>query len=254
MRVGLTLSGGAARGISHLGVLKALDDLGVKLSIISGVSSGAIAGAFYCAGHSPDAILQLITETNIFRLMRPAFSRFGLMNLEEVEKIYHRFLGDNITFEDLKIPLIISAADINQGVTVYFSKGDLIKPLIASSSIPILYKPIAFGNHLLIDGGLLNNLPMECIMDESDYRIGSHCNPINHHAKVTTFRSIVERTFHLAINNNVRTRYKYCDLLIEPPKLKEMPLLNYNRATEIFDIGYEYTMSFAEKLTGLNDA
>jgi NTE family protein len=249
-RVGIAFSGGAARGIAHLGVLKALQEMHVPVQVISGTSSGAIVGTFYSAGYPPEDILKLLKETNINRLMRPAFSRFGLMTMDEVEKVLLKHLGD-LSFSDLNNELVITAADINQGITVYFSEGKIIKPLVAACSVPLLYKPIPHGDHLLLDGGLLNNLPVECLTDRCDFVIGSHCNPLDHNARITTMRSMIQRTFQLAINNNVQNRYKYCDLLIEPPGLKTIDLLNYTRADEIFEIGYQYTLTLSGKLKHL---
>lgn len=249
-KFGITFSGGGARGISHLGVLKALEELGIQPYVMSGVSSGAIVASFYAAGFTPEDILKYLSETNIMALMRPAFSKFGLLNLKLVEKLYIRYLG-NIAFEDLRYPVIISATDINEGATVYFSSGNLIKPLIASSAMPILYQPIEYEGRMLIDGGLLNNLPAECLLDKCDAIIGVHCNPVNHQAKVTTFKSVIERTFHLAINNNAHSRFQYCNLVIEPPALKYYNVFSYRKAKELFDIGYQHTLSMADKLEEL---
>ena len=249
-RVGVTFSGGAARGISHLGVLQALRELHIPLEVLSGTSSGAIASAFYGAGYNPKEILKVILQTNVGRLMRPAFSRFGLMNLDEVEKVLLKYLGD-ISFENLKYEVVVTATDIDQGVVVYFSEGKLIKPLLASCSVPLLYQPVVYQGRQLLDGGLLNNMPVECLTNRCDYVIGVHCNPLNHQARVTTFKSMIERTFHLAINNNVQARYKYCDLLIEAPELKGYNLLNYSKGQELFEVGYNYTMSLADKLKPL---
>jgi NTE family protein len=249
-RVGVCFSGGAARGISHLGVLKALRELHIPVEVLSGTSSGAIVSSFYGAGYLPEEILRILIQTNVARLMRPAFSRFGLMNLDEVEKVLLKYLGD-ISFENLKYEVVITATDIDQGTIVYFSEGKLIKPLLAACSVPLLYRPISYQNRLLLDGGLLNNMPVECLTDRCDFVIGVHCNPLNHHARVTSFKSMIERTFHLAINNNVQARYKYCDLLIEAPALKDFGLLSYNKANELFETGYYYTLSLADKLRPL---
>ncbi len=238
----MALSGGGARGIAHLGVLKAFDELGLPVSIISGVSSGAIAGVFYAAGFSPDEILKLIRELSIFKIIRPAFGKIGFMHLDEVEKLYEKYLGPHATFEQLNLPVIISATEMNEGVVVYFSEGELIKPLIASSAVPILYHPIQYQGKLLNDGGLLNNMPVDPLHMNCDVKIGVHVNPINHNAKITTLRSMVERTAHLAINNNVKMRLHLCDFLIEPPELKYYRLMSYSKAQEIFDIGYRYTL------------
>lgn len=250
MEVGLALSGGGARGIAHLGVLKALDELGVNICMISGVSSGAIAGVLYAAGIKPDEILRLIKELSIFNIMRPAF-KIGLMHLEEVEKLYVKQLGAGVKFEDLNIPVVISATDMNEGITVYYSSGELIKPLLATSAVPILYKPVEFEGKLLNDGGLLNNLPLEPLSSNCDVKIGVHVNPINHKANITSMRGMVERSVLLAINNNVKLRMHLCDMLIEPQELKHYRLTNFRKADEIFDIGYRYTMHLEKHIRQL---
>lgn len=247
-RIGLALSGGAARGIAHLGVLKAFDELGIKPSILSGVSSGAIVGVFYAAGYSPDDTLRLIKELRIYRIMRLAIGQVGILHLDEVEKLYHRYLGDQATFEDLAIPVIIGATDMHAGVTVNFSSGNLIKPLIASSAVPVLYRPVQYEGMLLNDGGLLDNLPLEALTGKCDFKIGVHSNPLNHDARITSLRSMIERTAHLAINNNVQLRRHLCDFFIEPPALQYYRLMSFSKADELFEVGYTYTMSIKKEL------
>ncbi len=251
MRVGVTLSGGGARGIAHLGVLKALDEMGIKISMISGVSSGAIAGVFYAYGFTPDEILQLIKELSVFKVMRPVFGSVGLMHMEEIEKLYIKYLGAHACFEDLKIPVVVGATEMNEGVNMYFSTGELIKPLMASSAVPILYKPIEFNGKLLNDGGLLNNLPVEQLHNNCDIKIGVHVNPINHQANITSLRGMVERTTLLAINNNVKLRLPLCDLLLEPQELRYYRLTNFRKADEIFQVGYEYTKHMQRHILNL---
>jgi NTE family protein len=248
MQVGLALSGGAARGIAHLGVLKALDEIGIKPSIISGVSSGAITGVFYAAGFKPEEVLKLIKELRIYRIMRLAIGQVGILHLDEVEKLYYKYLGENATFEDLNIPVIIGATDMHAGRTVNFSSGNLIKPLIASSAVPVLYRPIRYQGMLLNDGGLLDNMPVEALGGKCDVKIGVHSNPLNHEARITSLRSMIERTAHLAINNNVRLRMHLCDYLIEPTDLKHYRLMSFSKADEMFAIGYHHTLSLKKEL------
>lgn len=247
MRIGLVLSGGAARGFAHLGVLKALDELQIPVHIIAGSSSGAMAGAFYAAGYPPEETFRMISKTKIIRLMRPAFSKFGLLKMEEIEKELYKYF-QNKTFADLNLKLVICATDINRATLVYFTEGELIRPLLASSSLPILYQPIWYQNRLLVDGGLLNNMPVECITGECDFIIGVHTNRMDYQRDIASFRDLVERTFHLAINNNVEPRLKLCDFLIEPPELKQYSLLNIKKADEMFLSGYEHTMHLAPSL------
>ncbi|PKV75366.1 patatin-like phospholipase family protein [Pontibacter ramchanderi] len=249
--VGLALSGGAARGIAHLGVLKAFDELGIKPAILSGVSSGAIVAVFYAAGFNPDDILRLIKGLRIYRIMRLAIGQVGILHLDEVEKLYYRYLGKQATFEDLRLPVIIGATDMHAGVTVHFSSGELIKPLIASSAVPVLYRPVHYKGMLLNDGGLLDNLPIEALEGKCEFKIGVHSNPLNHEARITSLRSMIERTAHLAINNNVQLRRHQCDYFIEPPELKYYRLMSFSKADAMFDIGYSYTMSIKEELLKL---
>lgn len=250
-KVGLALSGGAARGIAHLGVLKAFDEIGIKPTILSGVSSGAIVAVFYATGYSPDDILRLIKELRIYRVMRLAIGQVGILHLDEVEKLYFRYLGEHATFEDLDIPVIIGTTDMHAGATVNFSSGELIKPLIASSAVPILYRPVQYQGMLLNDGGLLDNLPTQALAGKCDVKIGVHSNPINHEARINSLRSMVERTAHLAINNNVQLRRHLSDFFIEPPQLKNYRLMSFSKADELFNIGFNYTMSIKSELLEL---
>ncbi|QCR22154.1 patatin-like phospholipase family protein [Pontibacter sp. SGAir0037] len=248
MKIGLALSGGGARGIAHLGVLKAFDELGIRVNVISGVSSGAIAGVFYAAGYKPSEILKLIKELSVIKVVRPTFRRSGLMNLSEVEKLYHQYLGEHIKFEHLKIPVVIGATEMSQGINIYYSSGELIKPLLGTTAVPVLYQPVEFEGKKLNDGGLLNNLPIDVIQQECDLKIGVHVNPINHQANLTNLRSLTERTVQLAINNNVRPNMHLCDLLLEPQELKYYRLTSFYKAQQLFDIGYLYTMQMAEHI------
>lgn len=251
-QLGLALSGGGARGIAHLGVLAALEELRLPVARLAGVSSGAIAGVFYAAGFSPHEILRLLMATNVFRLTRPAFSRFGLLRLDAVEQLLARHLGAKIAFEDLRLPLTLVATDLMAGESVYFSTGPLLLPLLASSAVPILYRPVEYQGRQLVDGGLLNNLPVEPLLRHENVRVvGVHCNPINPEARIPNFRRLVERTLHLAINANTSARKSKCHLLLEPPELRHYRPLGYKRGPELFEIGYRYTMNQAAALRAL---
>lgn len=250
--LGLALSGGGARGIAHLGVLAALEELQLPMARLAGVSSGAIASVFYAAGFPPREILRLLLATNVFRLTRPAFSRFGLLRLDAVEQLLARHLGSTINFEDLRLPLTLVATDLMAGESVYFSTGPLLPPLLASSAVPIIYRPVEYQGRQLVDGGLLNNLPVEPLLGHAGLRVvGVHCNPINPQARIPNFRRLIERTLHLAINANTAARKSQCHLLLEPPELRHYRPLGYRRGPELFDIGYHYTLSQAAELRAL---
>lgn len=247
----LALSGGGARGIAHLGVLAALEELELPVGRLAGVSSGAIAGAFYAAGFPPREILRLFMGINITRLTRMAFSRYGLLQLDAVQQLFARHLGPDRTFGDLNIPLTLVATDLTEGASVYFSDGPLIPPLLASSAVPVLYRPVEYQGRQLVDGGLLNNLPVDALLGRGLPVVAVSCIPPNRAVRVTSFRSLVERTLNLVINANSTLSKLQCDLLLEPPELRTYRPLDYRRGQELFDIGYHYTLAQAEALTAL---
>ncbi|RNI27846.1 hypothetical protein EFA69_17255 [Rufibacter immobilis] len=248
-RVGICLSGGAARGVAHLGVLQALQEIGVELHAISGVSSGAIAGAFFAAGFSPQQILQLVCDLPLPRLLKPALNR-GLLHTQALHNIFEEHLKD-LTFEELPVKLTISALDLVEGSTVYFTKGSLVEALKASSAVPVLFKPIQHEKKLLVDGGIVNNLPVECLTGDCDKLIGVHVNPTPHDFQVDGVRQVAERVFHLALHANVQHRNHMCDFFLEPPKLKDFHIYDLKRAKEMYAIGYEYTIGLAPQLEEL---
>lgn len=250
MKIGLALSGGGARGLAHLGVIKAIEEAGLKITMISGVSSGAITGTLYAAGLKPEFILEIIIRANLFRYIRPAWSKFGFLDIERFVKLYKIHLPVK-TFEDLKIPVFISAADFREGRTTFFSEGELLKPLLASSCLPVIFAPIKIGDRHYVDGGIINNLPVEPLLGPNDFIIGVHANPTNRNYKIEGFKSMIERTFHLSLALNVKERVKYCDLFIEPTKLSEYTIFDLAHARDIFSIGYEHARKQLEQSKNL---
>ncbi len=241
MKIGLTLSGGGARGVAHLGTLKAFDEWGIKPSMISGVSSGAIVGALYGSGLSPQQILEALIKSKLYRYLRPAWSKFGFLDIERFLKLYHIYLPVK-TFEELNVKLFISATDLKEGKTVYFHEGPLLKPILASSCLPVLFNPVTIGDKQYIDGGMLNNMPVEPLLGHCEFIFGTNCNPTNREFKVEGMRSVIERTFHLMLSMNIKERIKYCDLYMEPPGLGRYTIFDVRDAREIFRIGYEHTI------------
>ncbi len=160
MKIGLVLSGGGARGIVHAGVLKALDEAGITPDVISATSSGAIIAALYAAGHSPDSILALIKSTNLIRHLRPVRGRGGFFSPFALEKLLRPHFKED-DFNTLKIPVVVNATNVNTGTIDYFKSGPLISAIAASSAVPLIFKPVTIQGKSYMDGGVLNNLPVE---------------------------------------------------------------------------------------------
>ncbi len=125
LRIGISLSGGGAKGIAHLGVLQALEEIGFKPQVISGVSAGAIIGALYADGKSPKEICQFFKESSFFKFVKIVVPKKGVMSTERFYNLLDGFLTAK-TFEELQMPLTINATELIEGKNVYFNSGSLV--------------------------------------------------------------------------------------------------------------------------------
>ena len=240
MKIGLALSGGGIRGVAHIGVLKALEEMGVTISCLSGTSAGSIVGALYAYGHSPDKILQTIHQVSFFRSVRPAWTWAGLLTMEGMKTLLLKELPHN-SFEKLKIPLTVAATEIRLGEIHYFSDGELVPAVLASCSIPAMFNPQSIRGGLYVDGGVLDNLPSRPLRETCDFVIGSHCNQITTDFDPRSMKVMLERTALMATNAHTLVGKSFCDVLIEPPALGKFGSFEVGKAQEIFDIAYTYT-------------
>lgn len=245
MKIGIALSGGGSRGMAHLGALKALSELGIKPTMIAGTSAGSLVGAFTAAGYSPDFIFETIQSLGIMNSIKFAFNRFGLFKMEKVEEIFLKFIPHN-SFEKLKIPLVVCATDIEKGEAVYFSEGELTKPVMASCSIPGIFEPIKFQNRILVDGGITNNLPIEQLEGICDFIIGVNVTPVSNEMPINSAKDILTKSLYLAIRNNSGEKLKRCDIAIEPTEIYNYNGLSLSKSKEIFQLGYETTLLASE--------
>jgi NTE family protein len=240
-KTGIVLSGGGARGFSHLGVLQALNESKIFPDIISGTSSGAIVGSLYADGNKPYDILMLLSKNSRLDYFSLTMPKEGLLKISGIVKILKETLNAK-TFEELKIPLFVAATDLNNGRIVYFSKGELVKPIIASASIPVLFKPIVIDKIYYVDGGVMDNLPVDPLEKICEKIIGSYVNPIGNEKSFSSLISVAARTFHLSMHKDLVEKQAKFTLLIAPPQLKNYALLDPGKAEELFEIGYNSTM------------
>ncbi len=245
-KVGLVLSGGGTRGFAHLGVLQALEEAGIKPDIISGVSAGSIAGALYADGMEPKEILDALTSKKILDYLDFTLPKTGLVKMTGFEKTLQKQLKA-LYFEDLRIPLKVFAVNIQTGEYKCFEKGPLVIAVKASSSIPIIFPPVLIEKELYVDGGLLNNFPVEPLIDECEFIIGVNVNTLGKHNKLDNLKKVAERVFQLNIRNHTLERKKYCDLFIEPDDIGEYGILDLSSGKDVFNMGYEAAVKALEQ-------
>ncbi|HEX5172210.1 MAG TPA: patatin-like phospholipase family protein [Cyclobacteriaceae bacterium] len=240
MKIGLVLSGGGARGLMHLGVIKALEEMGVKFSHISGTSAGSIIGALYAYGYPVDEVFKQIS-TGYFRAVRPAWALSGLLSLQGLRLELLRYMPEN-SFDALKISLTAAATDLVNGQVKYFDEGELIPAVLASSCVPAVFNPVTVNGVMYVDGGIQDNLPVKPIKDKCDFIIASHCNPIDDHFDRMNIKAIIERSLLIAINGNTTFSKRMCNVLIEPPGIAKFGGFEIGKGKQMLEIGYEFTM------------
>jgi NTE family protein len=243
---GLVLSGGGARGFAHLGVIQALNENNIFPDVISGTSAGAIAGVLYADGYTPKEIMGILNSTSRLHFMRPTVPREGLFRISGIIRILKEHLRAK-TFADLRIPLFVCATDLHNGKAVYFSEGELIDPIIASASIPVIFKPVVINNIHYVDGGVLDNLPVRPLEKSCKFIIGSFVNPTGSEENFSNLSRIAVRIFMLNIAKEVALKADKFDLFIAPPQLKDYKILDPEKAEEVYKIGYNETISLLEK-------
>ncbi len=240
MRVNLVLSGGAARGIAHIGVIKALEEMGFSIKALSGSSAGAIVAVFYAHGYTPEDMLSLVKKTRWLSLFTPRIPRRGLFSLSKAER-YLEKLVDVGRLEDLGRKVYVCATDLLSARPLYLDRGDLVPILLGSCALPGIFEPVRYGDKVLIDGGIMNNLPVEPFERYRTLKIGVDVNPIEEVEDVGSIVSVLIRSFFLAVRSNVDKRKEMCDVLITPDIIGFSPL-DVRRADDLYRLGYEKTI------------
>ena len=167
-KVGLALSGGGARGLAHIGVLKVLEQDRVPIDLLAGTSMGGIVAAGYAAGLTPRHLeheaLQMTRPRRLLSLADPTLPRRGLFEGQKIVSYLASQLGE-CTFEDLRCPLSLLAVDLRDGRSITLSQGRVIEAVRATIALPGLFTPVEREGRLLVDGGLLDNIPTGVVRD-----------------------------------------------------------------------------------------
>ena len=163
------------------------------------------------------------------------------------ESIYLEHFPQN-TFESLAIPVHIAATDIVRGESKYFSTGNLAKAIMASSCVPTVFEPVEFDSKFLLDGGILNNLPVEPLVGKCDKLIGIYVNNMSKETESLSMKNLPDRTFHLAIQERELAKKDKCQLFIEPANMGRFGMFETNQAQDIYNYAYEYTMGMKTEI------
>lgn len=258
-KIGLVLGGGGARGTAHLGVIKALDELGYVPDAIAGCSMGAIVGAMICSGMRHEEVAGAFMELQAHELLDFG-AMGGIIGGDKIAKKIAGYVPG--TFDELEIPLKVTAVDVQSGRLVVFGTGPLVPALRASSSLPGILSPTVHEGRTFIDGGLLNNLPTDVVrtMTHSPVVAVDVAAPANRKLDFEHHKGLFEKLKQLRRGEfrtlTIELFMKSFDipaqaitemrLAMNPPELLIRPHLDVNfgvedigRAKEAYETGYQ---------------
>lgn len=254
-KIGLALGGGGVRGLAHISVLEVLDDLDCKPSVIAGTSMGAIIGALYASGMSGKDMKQLVRHHMISKDDRlrdvidkradvikwasafaPEHTRGGLI---KADKFYNRLFGEisKTTFEELEIPLIVIATDYWTAEEVVFKTGELLPAVKASAATPVVFTPVSIGGRTLVDGGVVNVVPYDHVMELCDVTIAVDVSgtPGTHKHEVPTLIESALGTVRIMQTASLAAKMKCLqpDIFVHPG-IHDVKLLDFNKVEDVF--------------------
>lgn len=282
-RIGLSLAGGGAKGFSHVGVLKVLDSLGIKVDYIAGTSMGAIVGGLYASGYSGKEIEKIVMDTDFYSLIMdpkatrqeatffnksvdkylltiplkdgkislPSSISTGQKNVYLLKELFKNVSNIN-DFSKLPIPFMCVATNLESGNMEIFEKGDLVQSIMASSAFPSLMDPVKIGDSIYIDGAMTVNYPSKPLKDKGiDIVIGVDLNQdLSKREDLGSIISILNQVIDFGIKKDTRRQYKYTDINIKP-NLQGMTATSYDEKKKILDSGYAEGLKYSKILDEL---
>ena len=234
---GLALGGGAARGIAHLGVLKVLEETGLHPDFITGTSAGSIVGALYAGGYTWETIAEVTRALDWTDMVQPVFPKMGLVRGDRLERQLTDLLGDR-TIEELEVPFKAITVDLECGELFVIDRGPVARAVRASCSIPGIFEPVEYEDRLLVDGGVLNDVPTDvCREMGADVVLGVELSAdmIRERTPENIF-GVLMATFAIMVRHSQQTAPDHNTIIIQPD-LAGFNYHNLKRADEMIQRG-----------------
>ena len=253
--LGFALGAGGACGVAHVGFLRAMEEAGIYPDYIAGCSMGSIVGAAYASGMSIDDIQKALFKLRMRHLIRPTLRRGGLCSSKKMGKIIRGYMGDP-NFEDLKTPFRCIAVDLQSQEVVTFSTGKVNECVVASSCIPMVFRPMKKDGRLFVDGGVLMRVPCQAVKDMgADVVVGIDVlgwrqNRSTNPSSVGVLLRVMD------ISDNVRTQFQKetekenYDVWIEPD-LTELNQFSFKSVKQAYEKGYEAGKQYVDEIKRL---
>lgn len=249
-KLGLALSGGGARGFAHAGALLAIEEAGLKPDAIAGVSAGSVIAVLYAAGIKPLRMADIFARSGFRDFAELSLGEGGFFKIEKFKNFVLRAIGSYRKIEDLPIPTFLGATDLDHGKPVAFSTGDIGDAMMASCSIPIVFKPVEIDGVKYVDGGVLRNHPAWILRDKCEMLIGVNVSPLKKNQKYKSIVEVALRTYNLMAKANQATDMALCDISVVTPEITDCAVFDLKNIKRIFLAGYIHTRN-ALKEAGL---
>ena len=243
IRIGVALGGGAARGIAHLGVLKVLEEEGIPVHALAGVSVGSMVAAGYAAGLSIEKLTEIAHKATWKKLGSWTFSVNGFNSNERMEQFLEEYFPVR-SFEQLTIPLRIVATDLYSGKAVVLERGDLFTAIRASCAIPGLYVPVELDGRLLADGYLTCNLPVNQVRElGANVVVASAIGlEVSDNLELSNMYQILLRSFAIMSSTVQRTVFEESDIVIRP-RVEKYPWNALSASADLIQAGEDAARS-----------
>ncbi|MCW3785757.1 patatin-like phospholipase family protein [Plebeiibacterium sediminum] len=250
--IGLALGGGAVLGAAHVGVLRAMEEFDIKVKYITGTSIGAFVAAFVAFGKTWDEIEQIASELKWMDITRVTLSKYGLLSNEKLGNLIIKHIGDK-NIEDADIPLAMIATNIETGEKVILDKGSVAEAAMASTCIPGIFKPVEINGNMLVDGGIVENVPINTVKNMgADFVIGVDLNAKHSYKKPDNIIDVLLNSFHFIMKHSVKHQTEYAHMLIEP-NLAGYNMADMDQVQDLMKKGYsDAKKAFEKKLAELN--
>ena len=276
-KIGLSLAGGGAKGFAHVGVLKVLDSLGIKVDYVSGTSMGAIVGGLYASGYTGKDIEKIVMETDFYNLLSNANNRAetsffnksvdkyllkvpikngkvtlpssissGQKNIYLLKELFKN-VSNIQDFSKLPIPFLCVATNLESGKMKVFEKGDISESIMASSAFPPLMDPVKIGDSIYVDGAMTVNYPSELLKKKGiDIVIGVDLNQgLNTRDKINSIVDILNQVIDFGIVKETKNQLKYTDVNIKP-NLDGLGVTSFDEKGKILKSGYTEALKYVE--------
>ncbi|MBS9767073.1 MAG: patatin-like phospholipase family protein [Flavobacteriaceae bacterium] len=248
-KVGLALGGGATLGGVHIGVIKALDEAGIQIDYIAGTSIGSLVGAFFAFRKNYDFIQDIAVNMSWKDIASISISKYGLFANTKIEKLIEKYIG-KVSFEEAEIPMAFVATDILNGEKVILQKGSVAKAVSASCCIPGVFHPIELENRLLVDGGLVENVPISPLKEMgAEFIIAVDLSSGSSYKKPDNFFDILMNSYQTSMLSRTKIQTRGVDLLITP-KLDGFSAIDTDKTADLIAIGYNAGKQKIQTLLG----